>query len=148
MRNPLKILVVSSNIERRQDVAGVLSRLGTEPIGVSSAEECRHVLQMEKIQLVFADRRVNGGDYRDVLKAVASSSPGQRPKVVMMAELESREEYQQAKHDGVFDVISYPWRTTDIEWMVILAKREAIDRPQPAHETVHRALHRTARTGG
>jgi DNA-binding NtrC family response regulator len=120
---PWDVLVVSSSLENRQDVAGMLFRLGVDPICVASVDQCKNLPRRENIGLVFCDRKVKGGDYCDVLSAVSSDLTGRAPKVVMMSELASPAEYQQVRRNGVFDVIPSPCRQTDIEWMVILAKR-------------------------
>jgi DNA-binding NtrC family response regulator len=122
--NPWDVLVVSSNLENRQDVAGMLSRLGLDPICVSTIEQCKAIPERGRVGLVFCDRQLRDGDYRDVLSAVESDETV-NPMVVMMADLESHDAYQQARRDGLFDVISYPCRPTDVEWMVILARRNS-----------------------
>jgi len=118
-----EVAVVSSNIESRQDVAGMLSRLGIDPICVSTVHQCRELRARPNLGLVFCDRWVKDGDYRDVLSVVNATQGQGEPRVVMMADLDTPEEYQQARQDGVFDVISSPCRVTDVEWMVIQAKR-------------------------
>jgi DNA-binding NtrC family response regulator len=122
-QNPWEVVVVSSKLENRQDVAGMLARLGLDPICVSSVNQCRDLPNRDGIGLVFCDRHVKDGDYRDVVSAMGTSAVYGIPKVVLMADLASPTEYQQAKLHGVFDVISSPCRPTDIEWMVIQAKR-------------------------
>ena len=118
-----EVVVVSSSLENRQDVAGMLARLGLDPICVSSVNQCRELPNREDVGLVFCDRCVKDGDYRDVLSAMGTSAGYQSAKVVVMADLASPVEYQQAKLHGAFDVISSPCRATDVEWMVIQAKR-------------------------
>lgn len=120
---PWEVAVVSPNLENRQDVAGMLLRLGIEAVCVPGVDQFRDVARHESLGLVFCDRLVKGGDYRDVLSAVLSAQPKNDAKVVMMADLDSAEEYQRARQQGLFDVISAPCRPTDIEWMVIQAKR-------------------------
>ena len=122
-KNPWEVVVVSSNLENRQDVAGMLARLGLDPICVSTVNQCRELPNRNSIGLVFCDRQVKDGDYRDVLSAMGTPAADESPKVVMMADLASPTEYRQAKTHGVFDVICSPCRLTDIEWMVIQAKR-------------------------
>jgi CheY-like chemotaxis protein len=147
MSNPWEVLVVSSNLENRQDVAGMLFRLGIDPICVSSIEQCLQVPRRENIGLVFCDRQMKGGDYRDVLSVVSPSrSSDPAPKVVMMSDLASPEEYQQARRNGLFDVISSPCRPTDVEWMVILAKRGWRKPARGLLDAVPQ-IHRTARVG-
>lgn len=147
MSDPWEVMVASSSLENRQDVAGMLFRLGIDPICVSSVEQCRQVPRLENIGLVFCDRQLKGGDYRDVLSAVSSSPSDLAPKVVMMSDLASPEEYQQARRNGLFDVISSPCRPTDVEWMVILARRGW---RKPSSRSLLDAvpqMHRTARVG-
>lgn len=121
--NPWEVVVVSSKLENRQDVAGMLFRLGIDPICVSTVDQCRNVRSRKDIGLVFCDRYVKDGDYRDILSAVGPSQTERAAKVVMMAELDTPEEYQQARQHGLFDIIPSPCRPTDVEWMVIQAKR-------------------------
>ena len=123
MENPWEVAVVSSSLENRQDVAGMLFRLGIDPICLATVDQCRGLRNRSAVGLVFCDRKLKDGDYRDILNAVGNSAPGPYAKVVMMAELESPEEYQRARQQGLFDVIPSPCRPTDIEWMVIQAKR-------------------------
>jgi len=54
---------------------------------------------------------------------------------VMMADLDTPEEYHQARQHGLFDVIPSPCRATDVEWMVIQAKRNR----RPAKELLTRS---------
>lgn len=121
---PWDVAVVSSNLENRQDVAQMLFRLGVDPICVSSLSQYHELPARDNIGLVFCDRRVKDGDYHDILSAVASSKISE-PKVVMMAELGGADEYQQARRQGIFDVIPSPCRPTDVEWMLIVARRHS-----------------------
>ncbi len=125
---PWEVAVVSSNLANRQDVAGMLFRLGIDPICVSTVGQCRELRARPHLGLVFCDRQVKDGDYRDVLSVVNANAPDapdapNATKVVMMADLDTPEEYQQARQHGLFDVIPSPCRPTDVEWMVIQAKR-------------------------
>lgn len=121
--SPWEVIVVSSNLENRQNVAEMLFRLGIDPICVSSVDQCRGLPARKNVGLVLCDRRVKDGDYRDVLSAVNLPPKQNDAKVVLMAELATPEEYQQARQHGLFDVIPSPCRPTDVEWMVIQAKR-------------------------
>lgn len=126
-----EVVVVSSNLVNRQDVAGMLFRLGIDPICLSTVDQCRNLRARKNIGLVFCDRHVKDGDYRDVLSAVSPSQAPREAKVVMMAELDTPEEYHQARQHGLFDVISSPCRPTDVEWMVIQAKRNRHQGKEP-----------------
>ena len=150
MENPWEVVVVSSNVGMRQHVAGMLSRLGIDPICVSSLEQYRQIPKREDIGLVFCDSQMKDGNYRDVLSAASAPSPHCNPNVVMMSELSNREEYQQARDSGLFDVIPSPCRPTDIEWMVIQTRRK--ERAQPglfqAAALAFPLLHKRAKLGG
>lgn len=128
---PWEVVVVSSNLINRQDVAGMLFRLGIDPICLSSVDQYRNLRSRKDIGLVFCDRHVKDGDYRDVLSAVSPGQTQSTAKVVMMAELDSPEEYQRARQHGLFDIISSPCRATDVEWMVIQAKRNHFQGKEP-----------------
>jgi DNA-binding NtrC family response regulator len=121
MENPWEVVVVSSNLANRQDVAQMLFRLGIDPICVSSVDQCQEIRRSKNVGLVFCEGWVKDGTYRDVLSAFASAN--RHTKIVMMSELASPEDCQQARNLGVFDVIPFPCRPTDIEWMVIRARR-------------------------
>ena len=121
--SPWEVAVVSPNLENRQDVAGMLFRLGIEAVCVPGVDQFRDLAGRETLGLVFCDRYVRGGDYCDVLSAVAGAQMKNDAKVVMMADLNGPEEYQKARQQGIFDVIPSPCRPNDIEWMVIQAKR-------------------------
>lgn len=125
------VVVVSSNLVNRQDVAGMLFRLGIDPICLSTVDQCRNLRSSNNIGLVFCDRHLKDGDYRDVLSAVGPSQTPRDAKVVMMAELDTPEEYHEARRHGLFDIISSPCRPTDIEWMVIQAKRNRRQGKEP-----------------
>lgn len=126
-----EVVVVSAKLENRQDVAGMLFRLGIDPICLSTVDQCRNLRTKKDIGLVFCDRQVKDGDYRDILSAVSPSPTTREAKVVMMAELDTPEEYHRARQHGLFDIISSPCRPTDIEWMVIQAKRNRYQGKEP-----------------
>jgi DNA-binding NtrC family response regulator len=132
--SPWDVVVVSSSLENRQDVAEMLFRLGLDPLCVSTVSQCRELAKRDAIGLVFCERQVKDGDYRDVLSTIAPSSSRRAPKVVLMADLANPEEYEEMRSNGLFDVIPSPCRPSDIEWMVILAKRnrrQVAEHPEP-----------------
>src|SRR5215831_15779668 len=81
MSKPCEIVVVSSDLESRQRVAGALSRLGVNPICVSTIDQCRHIPKREKVGIVFCDKNVEGGDYQDVMAAVSSEPADARTNI-------------------------------------------------------------------
>ena len=118
-----QIVVASSAPETRQRIIQVLDRLGVACIGVSSVAQCRELLAQSKVGLIFCDRRLSDGSFTDVLHAAACNSTAGNARVVLMSCVIDQEEYHAARSAGLFEVIPSPTRPTDLEWMVILAKR-------------------------
>jgi DNA-binding NtrC family response regulator len=122
MNIPWQILVASSDLERRRSLMQTLSRQGLDPIGVANLAECAETLTKERVGLIFCDRHLTDGNYRDLLETVRSGSGNVR--VVVCSKHPDWDEYLEAMRYGAFDVIASPCRPTDVEWMVIQAKRD------------------------
>jgi DNA-binding NtrC family response regulator len=122
MNTPWQILVVSSDLESRRALMQVLTRLGLDPISASNASEAKETLQQDKAGLVFCDRHLADGSYREILN-IARSSPD-KVRVVVTSKHADWDEYLEAMRLGALDVIAWPCRATDVEWMVIQAKRD------------------------
>ena len=122
METPTQILVASSELENRRALAEILEKEGYDTICVSRASECKEVLETHKVGLVFCDRRLTDGSYRDVL-AAARASQG-KVRVVVTSRLADWNEYLEALHHGAFDLIASPGRPTDVLWAILQARRE------------------------
>ena len=55
MTVPWEILVVSSDFERRHDLATILNREGIDPICTSTISDCREIVAKRNVGLVFCD---------------------------------------------------------------------------------------------
>jgi len=121
------IMVVSSDLEDRRSVVRMLTSQGFEPISAASVGECREVLDKQEVGVIFCNGQLVDGDYRDVL-ASAVYSARSKARVVLISPQMKPEDYQEAKRAGVFDVISLPCRPTNLEWAIILAKRDERNR--------------------
>jgi DNA-binding NtrC family response regulator len=128
-----RIVVASSDSERLRNLRGALTRQDIDPICSSTVAQCRQVLSKEKVGLVFCDRKLADGDYRDLLVAAACRSTKGKVKVVLMSPPTDAEDYQNAKHSGVFEVIDARCRPADLEWMVIQARRDEVKQPLAFH---------------
>jgi len=126
-----RIVIASSDSERLRSLRGALTRQDIDPICSATVAQCRQVLAKEKIGLVFCDRNLADGDYRDLLVAAACRSTKGKVKVVLLSAPTDAEDYQNAKHSGVFEVIDSRCRPADLEWMVIQAKRDDVKLPVP-----------------
>jgi DNA-binding NtrC family response regulator len=116
-----QIVVASPDMENRRTLANILARLGLDPICTATVSECRVMLTKENVALVFCDRDLADGDYRDIL--AVSRATKRQPSVVLTGEPGTCEEYHEAIGLGVFGVTAMPYQPTDVEWMVIQARR-------------------------
>jgi DNA-binding NtrC family response regulator len=130
-----QIVVVSLDIESRLTLANILARLGLDAIGTSTVNECRVMLAKENVRLVFCDRDLADGNYRDVV--AASRSTRRQPSVVLTGQHGNSDEYHEAIDSGVFGLTASPYHPTDVEWMVIRARRYERKRIPEAADSDH-----------
>jgi DNA-binding NtrC family response regulator len=121
-----EILVASSDLELRRSIVTILRRLGADPICASTVSQSREALAEHSVGLVFCDRQFADGTYRDLLKYVRSCMSEDKTRVVLTTSFVNPGEYHEAKQSGVFDVIASPEHAVAVEWMVILAQRDAL----------------------
>jgi DNA-binding NtrC family response regulator len=98
-----EVVVVSADLENRHAVAATLSRLEVDAICIPTVEQYQKMAGRAEVKLVFCDRHLPDGDYRDVLAATVARPGKIPPKVVVMARHLDSEGYHQAKKAGVFD---------------------------------------------
>jgi DNA-binding NtrC family response regulator len=122
MTIPFEVVVVSSDLESRRHLSHILSDQGLDPICTSTLRECHESLAKNRVGLVFCDPHVSDGSYRDLLAAYRLTD--HKPRVVVTSRAADWEEFKEAMRWGAFDVISSPCRPTDVEWMVIQARRD------------------------
>ena len=122
MERHWRVLVASSGPETKQRVMRILDRLGVDCVVASTIGQCRQIFFQDNVALVFCDRDLSDGGYRNLL-AAADCKSGTNLRVVLMTSQINPDEYSAAKQAGLFEVIASPCRPTDVEWMVILAKR-------------------------
>ena len=126
MDSPAQILVASSEIESRRALTTILKNEGYETVSASRVSEVKEALDSQNVGIVFCDRRLSDGNYRDVLGLTRAQ---QRPmKVVVTSRLADWDEYLEALHHGAFDLIASPCRPTDVLWALIQARREEHER--------------------
>lgn len=69
---PWQVLVASCDSEARRTLSGILRDQGIDPVCTSSVQECGEILANESVGLIFSDRLLADGDYRDLLSAAHS----------------------------------------------------------------------------
>ncbi|MGH9573766.1 MAG: hypothetical protein ACRD40_09575 [Candidatus Acidiferrales bacterium] len=122
MTVPFDVVVVSSDIETRRHLSDILVGQDIDPICISTLRECHEALAKSHVGLVFCDPHVTDGTYQDLLAAYRLTD--RKPRVVLTSRCADWEDFKEAMRWGAFDVISSPCRPTDVEWMVIQARRD------------------------
>jgi DNA-binding NtrC family response regulator len=141
-------VVVTSDLFNRRHLADILGRLGLEPVCLSTLSECREFLRDNRVGLFFCDRQISGGNYKDFL-GLCNARARKARVVVTLPDIDSHD-VKEAMALGAFHVISSPCRPTDVEWMLIQAKRDERNRAGGAVESVLGGLKltRTAMASG
>ena len=121
-----QILIVASELENRRALNEILHKEGHETICASRVSECLEALQTQNVFLIFCDRRLSDGNYRDVVNATRTTRP--HAKVVVTSRLADWDEYLDALHHGAFDLIASPCQPTDVLWAIVQARREDHER--------------------
>jgi DNA-binding NtrC family response regulator len=122
MTTPWEVVVVSSDLESRRNLSAILTRQGIDPICTSNLRECREVLSQKNVGIVFCDSHLSDGTYKEFLGGYRSRE--ERPRVIVTSRHSEWDEFKEAIRFGAFDVIGMPCRPTDVEWMIIQARRD------------------------
>ena len=85
------------------------------------------------VRLVFSEKNLADGDYRELLQRFKSERPGVR--VVVTSRHADWDEYKQALQAGAFDLIASPCQPTDVLWMIIQTTRDEFQRAAVAKAT-------------
>jgi two-component system response regulator AtoC len=117
-----QILIVSPELEHRRALNEILRKEGHETICASRVSECQEALQTQNVSLIFCDRRLSDGNYRDVVEA--SRAARQHARVIVTSRLADWDEYLDALHNGAFDLIASPCQPTDVLWAIVQVRRE------------------------
>lgn len=120
--NAVRMLVVASESRDRHAVRDVLNQEGWHAMCASTAGECEELLTTQNIHLVFCERDLTDGTYRDVLAITRSLSRNVR--LVVTSRLADWSEYLEALDDGAFDLIASPTQRLDIARVIRQAQRE------------------------
>jgi DNA-binding NtrC family response regulator len=143
MSFPWQIVIASTDLESRRELATILNHQGVDPVCTSSVEECRNLMATEDVGLLFCDRNLADGNYRDVLAAARMMKT--KVRLVVTSRHPEWDEYLEAMRIGAFDVIaSEPLRPTDVEWMLLQARR---DERRRMRESATQAAREMSRSG-
>jgi DNA-binding NtrC family response regulator len=122
MDSPTQILVASSELESRRALTSILNKEGYDTLCASRLSECQEALAGQNVKLIFCDKRLSDGSYKDLLAITRGFKNPVR--VVVTSRLADWDEYLEALHHGAFDLILSPCQPTDVLWAIIQARRE------------------------
>lgn len=122
MENPTQVLVASSDLESRRALISILNKEGYDTLCASRLNECQEALAGQNVKLIFCDKRLTDGSYKDLLAITRGFKNPVR--VVVTSRLADWDEYLEALHHGAFDLIASPCEPTDVLWSIIQARRE------------------------
>jgi DNA-binding NtrC family response regulator len=80
------------------------------------------VFRNHNIQVVFCERSLSDGTYRDLL--TVTRLQGRSVCLIVTSRLANWDEYLEALNDGAFDLIESPSQTTDVVRVLNQAHRE------------------------
>jgi len=136
MKTQWDILVVSACLENRRALLRILKGLPINAFTVSTVQQAHEVLSSHSIRLIFCEKNLADGSYRDLLAAVHSSQA--KTLLVLMLCPGEWEEYLEAMRVGAIEVLPCPLQSTDVELILIRAARDLeaqMDRPLEKGQT-------------
>ena len=121
MTEMVKLLVISSRLQKKRAILRILEELPLNIYAVGSVEQAEKTLKRHGIEVVLCDERFCDGTYHDMLALTVDRVP--KIQFILLLTHGGPEEYREAKRLGVAEVIHSPFELTDIELALIHAMR-------------------------
>lgn len=122
MHRTSQILVISSELGNRRALVEILNRERWETTCASTVNEFEELFPTRQLALVFCERQLRDGTYRDVLRTIRARNTSLR--MVVTSRLADWDEYLEVLEEGAFDLIATPCRSADVNWVIHRAERE------------------------
>jgi DNA-binding NtrC family response regulator len=113
-----RMLVICSN-ENRQVIESAILDWSLEVCWCLTLQEARRGLQRGNHVLVLCQAELPDGTYQEVMTLIKHKLDHIR--VIVLAEAYSEDSCRQAIELGAFDVISAPYKRTDVQWIIMQA---------------------------
>ncbi len=113
-----RMLVICST-ENRQVIESAILEWSLEVCWCLTLQEARRGLRRGNHALVLCEAELPDGTYEDVMTLIQRKLD--QIRVIVLAESHSEDGYRQAIELGAFDVISAPYRRTDVQWIIMQA---------------------------
>lgn len=117
-----QILVLSSDRDNCHALISILQSEGWNSLQASRLSDCRELLARENVSLIFCERQLADGTYRDLLSI--AQTPDRRLPVVVTSRLADWDEYLEALRHGAVDLIASPCKPNDVSSAIAQAQRE------------------------
>jgi DNA-binding NtrC family response regulator len=121
MSKEWNVLVASANLQHRRELVRILAELPLNVISVSTIRQAEEVLSRRHIALMFSDRRLPDGSFRELL---SRTHPAGQPHVVVTTEASDSVDPREMAECGVLGTVKYPFHATDVELQIIRAAHE------------------------
>lgn len=102
--------------EDRTELANLVLGSGLEPILSPSVIEATKILTHRPMALVFCEVNLPDGSFQDILLAAKATVP--RIPVVVICRAGDCDLYMKVLKAGAFDYIAFPYRHTEVEWII------------------------------
>jgi DNA-binding NtrC family response regulator len=126
MNGSSSALIVSSDPESRSILRSILEKEGLHAIQASGSGECLELLPTQNVGLVFCERRLVDGTYRELITATRMLN--RKVPVIVTSRLADWDEYLEALRYGAFDLIASPCQPNDVFWALKQIEREEQER--------------------
>jgi DNA-binding NtrC family response regulator len=113
-----RMLVICST-ENRQVIESAVLEWSLEVCWCLTLQQARRGLRRGNHALVLCEAELPDGTYQDVMTLLKHKLD--QVRVVVLAQAYSEDSYRQAIELGAFDVISAPYRRTDVQWIIMQA---------------------------
>ena len=121
MNGSLPTLVVSSDPKSRSTLVSILEKEGLHTIEASGLRESLERLPTQDVGLVFCERRLADGSYRELVNVTRTMT--RKVPVIVTSRLADWDEYLEALRNGAFDLIASPCRPNDVFWALRQVER-------------------------
>ena len=118
------ILVACAEMRNRNALIHMLEGMPVTVFSCSTLSQANEVLSSHKIELVFCDKTLSDGSFRDLLRA--NQAWIGIPRIVVIVHVGEWAECMEALQLRAFEVISSPLHPTDVELAVIRAMRDGV----------------------
>lgn len=126
MNGSLPALVVSSSRESRSILVSILEKEGLHTMEASRLSECLELMSTQNVALIFCERHLADGTYRELVSATRTL--GRKVPLIVTSRLADWDEYLEALRHGAFDLIASPCQPNDVFWALKQIEREEEER--------------------